>query len=386
MAYGKKVVVKSGLENYVIGIVGPSGFGKSTLMYHMCKKLFGEDGYLAIDFGLENGYGAIDGAVVETCPNWQHFNEVVEDIVENKEKDYPNLKVIICDTIDIAFECAENYCIRKYNSENLNEKDFKKATTVNQIYGGFSGGYDAVIRVFKEAIRKLRSVGVGMFFAAHCKEKEFADMFTGASYSQLTANMTARYFNAVKDISDVIGFGYYSRDVEHKDVGVYNPITRKKKGRDEIVSECRKIKFRDDSYLLDAKSRFAQIVPEINLDTDEFIKAIQDAIASASNGSPEVKAQKTIVSIHHEDDFGDDMPPFEVEDGGNSSDSEKETNVSDDEKLPVSYMIKEIRSSFQNAEPALKKNIKSILIENGNGVLSEDLPYDVLAKIYKMIV
>ena len=31
--FGKKNIVSSDMSNYMIGIIGPSGFGKSTLMY-----------------------------------------------------------------------------------------------------------------------------------------------------------------------------------------------------------------------------------------------------------------------------------------------------------------------------------------------------------------
>ena len=376
MAFGKKVVVKTDMSDYIIGVIAPSGFGKSTLMFQTCDKLYGDDGYLAIDFGLENGYGAIQGAMVEKCVTWDHFEEVVNDIVQNKEKEYPNLKVIICDTLDTAFECAEAYCIKKYNREHLGEQGFKKATTINQAYGGWGGGYDATIKIFKDSILKLRSVGVGMFYTAHCKEKEFADMFTGATYSQLTASMTNRYFNAIKDISYVIGFGYYSRDVEHKDVGKTNPVTNKKKGRDEITAECRKIKFRDDAYLVDAKSRFAQIVPEINLDVDEFIGAIQGAITSASAESVPLKASaKKKETIPEE--YNDDSPEEDV--AVNASNEEEYTEEE------VKSLLKKIRTEFSHADIEIKKEVKKMLIENGDGTLNENLPISVLEKIYEVV-
>lgn len=49
-----------------------------------------------------------------------------------------------------------------------------------------------------------------------------------------------------------------------------------------VKEETRKIKFRDDNYSIDSKSRFEVITEEINLDVDEFIEAINDAIAAAS--------------------------------------------------------------------------------------------------------
>lgn len=60
-----------------------------------------------------------------------------------------------------------------------------------------------------------------------------------------------------------------------------------------ITSESRKITFRDDSYSIDSKSRFADIVPEIEFSSDALIKALTDAIkAEASKGSKSVDELK----------------------------------------------------------------------------------------------
>ena len=33
--FGKKIKVNNGMENFMIGIMGPSEFGKTSLMYHV---------------------------------------------------------------------------------------------------------------------------------------------------------------------------------------------------------------------------------------------------------------------------------------------------------------------------------------------------------------
>ena len=55
--------------------------------------------------------------------------------------------------------------------------------------------------------------------------------------------------------------------------------------RNVVANEARKIAFRSDDYNLDSKCRFPQIVSEIPLDTDEFIKAIEDAIKAEQSKS-----------------------------------------------------------------------------------------------------
>lgn len=51
--YGKKKVVSDGLDNYLIGVLGESGIGKSTLMKNICEKEFGDEGYLFVNCGQE---------------------------------------------------------------------------------------------------------------------------------------------------------------------------------------------------------------------------------------------------------------------------------------------------------------------------------------------
>ena len=152
-----------------------------------------------------------------------------------------------------------------------------------------------------------------MWWTSHVKERDQTDLFTGASYTQLTASMTMRYFNSIRDISHLIGFGYYDRSIQKIEVGEVNPVTKKKKTREITTSENRKIKFRDDSLVADAKSRFSSIVDEINLDTDEFIQAVEAAIKEASTSAPSTPAYKKLTHPKEdpvdepEEDFEDDV-------------------------------------------------------------------------------
>lgn len=367
--FGKKNVVSNDMSSFLIGIVAPSGFGKSTLMYEVCEKLYGGDGYICADFGLEDGYAAISGATVEKCPNWKHFKDMVDDIVKNKDTDYPNLKVIVWDTLDSAFERAEEFAIASFNREHMGEQNFRPATSVNSVDGGYGKGLDRVISIVKKEINRLKSVNVGTFFTAHCKERDQTDLFTGNTFTQLTASLTNRYFGSIKDISHVIGFGYYSREMQHIEVGEANPITKKKKSREAMIKEERKIRFRDTDYLCDAKSRFSTIEPEINLDCDEFINAIQNAISAASgratpSPSPAPKAIPTpepaVIEMDEleEDDAENDVPFDE------DSDNEMEPDLD--------AIRTEIRNLHKKASPEQKAKIKELR----NGV-SLDLIKDI---------
>lgn len=370
--FGKKNIVSNDMSSFIVGVVAPSGWGKSTLMYEVCEKLYGEDGYICADFGLEDGYAAIANATVEKCPNWKHFKEMVDDIVKNKATDYPNLKVIVWDTLDAAFERAEEFAIAAFNKEHMGEQNFRPAVSVNSVDGGYGKGLDRTISYVKKEINRLKSVGVGTFFTAHCKERDQTDLFTGNTFTQLTASLTNRYFGSIKDISHVIGFGYYAREMQHIEVGEANPITKKKKTREAMVKEDRKIRFRDTDYLCDAKSRFADIEPEINLDRDEFINAINNAILSAS-GKASIKkslpVKETPVTVSEPEVMEDDI--------------DIDLDLDEEPVIDLAGIRTEIRNKNKSGSPEQKTAVKAILKESGKK-LDEVEDIEVLNKMLEV--
>jgi hypothetical protein len=384
--FGKKVSVSTNINDYMIGVMAPSGFGKTTLMYQVCEKEFGPDGYIIFDMGTEDGVSAIEGAVAEPVPNWKKMKEVVDDIVKNKETDYADLKVVILDTLDAAFEIAEIFTIDSWNRENLSQKDFKKATSINSVEGGFGKGMDRVIDTVKKEISRLESVGVKTYWTSHVKEKDQSDLFTGANYTSLTANMPMKYFNSIKNSSHVVAFGYFDRSIEKQEVGEANPMTKKKKERKAVIDETRKIKFRDDALVADAKSRFAHIIDEINLDCDEFIKAIKDAIeAERKSGGTTVKStskkstkkpEPVVEESDDEDielittpeeteiDSAENEAPFDIDsevDIFSEDETEEDTLITlDNDRLTA------IRTAFKAADASAKAKVKEHLSDYGN--------------------
>ena len=386
--FGKKTVVSADLSNYMLGILAPSGFGKTTLMCNVCKKLFGDEGYIILDMGAEDGVKAISGAIAERVPNYMKLTEVVNDIVKNKETDYPNLKVVVLDTLDAYFEVVEDYVIKDWNATNANVQGFVKAKSINSVEGGYGRGMERVVDTAKKIISKLASVGVGTWYAAHVKEKEQSDLYTGKNFSTITANMTMKYFNSIKNSSHVVACGYYDREIEKVQIGEENPVSKKKKERSAVIDEVRKIKFRDDMLVADAKSRFAHIINEIPLDADAFIKAIQDAIAADSADettqltSPErkIEAPKVVESTSSfekeetkeetkvaESVSEEDYPPFEIE------------TLSEEERLK---MIEDIRLSFKELPVPVKQRIRTL---KGENKALEDLSDDVIIQIKSIV-
>jgi hypothetical protein len=412
--FGKKVSVSTNINDYMVGIMAPSGFGKTTLMYQICEKEFGADGYIVLDMGTEDGVSAIEGVVAESVPTWKKMKEVVDDIVKNKDTDYADLKVVVLDTLDAAFEIAEEYTIDSWNRENISQKDFKKATSINSVEGGFGKGMDRVIDTVKKEITRLEKVGVKTYWTSHVKEKDQSDLFTGANYTSLTANMPMKYFNSIKNSSHVIGFGYFDRSIEKQEVGDANPMTKKKKERKAVIDETRKIKFRDDALVADAKSRFKYITDEINLDCDEFIQAIKDAIeAERKNGSVTSTASKKATTKKtakksdpvvdeeddelmeklksvvaqaeedettvnemdgvNEDEIADDTAPFDIDEDEEEVVDENTVITLDDDRLNA------IRAAFKASDVGVKTEVKKYLTNYGNKLSAEMKICDVNA-------
>ena len=280
--FGKKKEISVNPLDYNIGLAGISGVGKTTLIKNVCEQLVGDDGYLMLDIGKESGHDCIDGIISETTPDWDTLDEVLDDIIENRTTDYKDLKVVVFDTLDELFVLGEEETIRRYNKTVPADK---KATSINQVNGGFGKGLDACIELVLERIWSLKEVGISFIVIVHTKAKDVEDPLTGQTYQVITANMTQRYFNAIKTKLDILGVAYIDREIIKEKIEGRKDIKGKDITRNVVANEARKIAFRSDDYNLDSKCRFPQIVAEIPLDTDEFIKAIEDAIKAEQSKS-----------------------------------------------------------------------------------------------------
>lgn len=284
--FGKRNEINLNPLSYNLGLIGESGIGKSTVIKEVLEKLAGKDGYLMIDAGRENGHKAVNDIVSEPAEDWDRFEEIIDDIVDNKATDYPDLKVVGIDTIDQIFEIVEPEVIRLHNNQNQE----KPVTTLNSAFGGFGKGLDKAIELVLDKLWALKSVGISFVIIGHTKKRDVEDPVTGQTYSTLTTNMPQKYFNAIKTKLDVLGIASIDREIIAEKTGKKNPVTKKDETKNKVISESRKITFRDDNYTIDSKSRFANIVSEIPLDSDAFIKAMNDAIlAEHSKGNKSVE-------------------------------------------------------------------------------------------------
>lgn len=298
MAYGKKNQIKLDWWRFNVGLLGEAGIGKTSVIDEMCRKSLGENRYLFAECGKEDGADAIADIPYINCPSWSEeydeinnsvgFHELVEDIIENKETEYPDLKVLVIDTYDQLRSIVEPEVIRRHNRQSE-----KKITSIKQAFGGYMAGDDMCDDIILDTLWELKKVGVQFVLIGHLKLKEVTIPETGDSYMQVTSDMSTRSFNKIKTKLHFLGVATIDRELVSKKIG-------NKDGK-VVVGETRKITFRDDNYSLDSKSRFAEIVDSIPFDSDAFIKAMTDAIeAEAKKGSTSLKELKKVQNAYDE--------------------------------------------------------------------------------------
>lgn len=291
MAYGKKNHVNPDPLSYNIMLLGESKVGKTTLVKEVCEDLAGDNGYLFLEIGQERGADAIEGINHVNCPSWNGdydelsnsigFIDVCEDIIENKVSEYPDLKVVVWDTYDQLINLAEQESIRLWNRDCRESGSPEKTTkSINAAWGGFGKGEKKAVELMLDTMAKMKQVGVSTFIIGHVKNKDVTDVVSGETYQILTSDQQQNYFNAIKKILHFIGLAFIDRQIVKEKTGKKNPVTNKEKVVSKVSTESRKIKFRDDSYAVDSGSRFADIIPEIDMNADAFIQALKDAIES----------------------------------------------------------------------------------------------------------
>ena len=286
MKFGKKNEVKIDPLAYNIAFIGESGIGKTTLIKEFCERLAGEDGYMFLEMGKEDGADAIQGINYINCSEWDKeydeytnsigFNTFIEDVIENRSTDWKDLKVVVIDTLDELFAITEPEVIRLHNKEYPN----KRVKSIKAAFGGFMAGEDMAIEIVEDKLWSLKSVGISFIVIGHTKNRNVTDPITGEDYMQLTTNMSQRYFNAIKTKVHFLGVASYDREIITEKTNKKNVVTGQEVKKKVLKTETRKITFRDDNFVIDSKSRFADIVESISFDVDEFIKALTDAITN----------------------------------------------------------------------------------------------------------
>ena len=398
MAYGRKNRVRVDPFAYNQMYLGESGIGKTTLVYKMCEKYLGEDGYLFIECGKENGEEAIEGINAVRAVSWETpsdeeielynnlnpsddgdgegiggFEDIIDDILANKITDYPNLKVVVVDTYDELIKIAEPEVIAMHNREYPD----KRVTSIKAAFGGFMGGEDKADEIILDKLFSLNKIGVHFVVIGHTKRKEREDAYTGINYSQIAAAVGDRHFNNIKTKIPFLGVCFIDRDIVMQKTGKKNVVTKKEEERGKIMSESRCVMFRDDNYSIDSKSRFAEITnKKIPLNEQAVYEAMVEAIKkekerggksydndAANEKKLEVKREQVIAEY-----TAKEKAKRDVAEGVN-----KIKAIVDDHKSDVDF-LNHLKSVLAKLE--IKSINSSLSLEKINALLSELAEYE----------
>ena len=350
--FGRKHSIDMNPLSYNFCLLGSPGVGKTTLIYQLCEKLVGSEGYIHFDIASERAVDAIEGIVSEPIEDYDKMVEVIDDIVENKDTDYPNLKVVVWDTLDMLIPLCEAQAVKLWNRKNPD----KKGDTILSVWGGFGRGNDKAMELFVNEMNRLRNVGVNSIIIGHVKRSETIDPISQETYSRLTADTQQRYFNAIRNQMDIVAIAYIDRNIvteklNRKDIKG-NVLTTNK-----VTSEARVISFRDDSFAVDSKSRFHCIVDKIPLDCDAFIKAVQDAIIAEKS-----KSGKSEAEIKKEQTARDKAA---AKAASEYSKSAKENKIDLDRNEEIIAIIKEkFTSATEEIQTAVKEKMTEVGLKN----------------------
>ena len=203
----------------------------------------------ALICGFEQGTNALHNALVQPIIKWEDWQQVVRQLIKNKEELSGKIKTVVVDTVDEAYKLCEKYVCDSYSVDTIKE------------VGAYGAGYKILDDEFSSTLRELSFAGYGIFFISHSKEKVLEND-KGEEYTQINPALPDRPFNIVNKMVDIIA---YLRQVEVK------------KEDSEETEKKRFLFFRGDDRFY-AGSRFKYIVPYTELSYDNLVKAIYDAI------------------------------------------------------------------------------------------------------------
>ena len=368
--FGKKNHVSLNPLDANICLLGLPKIGKTTIMKQIAEELVGDDGYIFLEMYRENGAKYIEDIVYEDVPDWDTFVEIIDDIVDNKTSDYPDLKVVFIDTIDNALQLAEQESIRLWNKENPT----KRTNSINAAWGGFMKGQDKAMDLFQEQLFRLRTVGVAFSLIGHVRQTTITDPITMESYQQLSSDVSQRYFNQLKKNIDLIGIAYIDREIVKERTGRKNVVSGKEEVVNKVTSEARKIKFRDSNYCVDSGGRMSQIVEEIDFNPHEFIKAMKDALEAEVR-----KGGKSVEKRYEENEKQQKELETLVAENEKSAKKHKELSTLVDQILTF---FAENKSDVSKIKPVLQA-VKDAGYDNPKSIDNIEVAKDILAMTLK---
>ena len=358
----KKNKVKVDLCSYPpYMFLAPKKFGKTTFWYNLVRDAWGDDDKgLLISFGNEEGYHSLDGIQVEVAKEWDSdydeetelrgFVQIVDDIIDNNHE--YGLKGVCFDTLDTMVDVATKEVLRQHKKE--------KGTvckTLNEAFSGYGRGKTRLLTIMNEQIGRLRDAGLAVFILCHIKNKEKTDLMSGEKYEQITNNLTDDIYSNFADAAQMVMVGALDREIV----------------AGKIISENRVVYLRGNSTV-DAGGRFIDVPEKIELSTEAFLEAFENAVKASIKGKSDDKA---IAKMKSEEEKERKVKAEK------SKAKDVENRANNDEDREAFLQI--ITSKFPNASDETKAKAKELLAETGCKKFTEEgVPVDVLKAISEL--
>lgn len=354
--------VKVDLANYRHYWRGVKKIGKTTLFKDFILKLYGDLSYgLLLEIGNEEGQKAIDGVVYDVVPDWATLNEIVDDLIENKEDN--NFKFIAFDTVDELIKIAQKEVIRL---------DFRKTGErheFNACFGGFGAPRDKLATLIDDIMTRVARANYGIVWIGHTKYKTINEK-SGDSYEQLTSNLNTDFDGIFANKADIVMMINAERDI--------------KDGK--IVDTKRYMWFRGDGFV-DAGGRFPNIEQKVEFSVNNYIRvvteAIKDSITSrkADDKYIEEKAkkeqeEKEIYYKEHKDELSS-AEAFEEANDSNKKEEEIESIISS--------INEEMRNLSQTNRDKKKEELLSASLPASPAAIKKITDIDTLNQILAII-
>lgn len=181
-------------EKFTTLLYAPPGWGKTTFGMSMADPVIApfEDGVKAKS-GRAIGPVGADGRV--HINTWKEFGAELAWLVKHLEQKPGDVKTLLVDTVDIAFDRCRHYLFEKHNIDH--EADLK-----------YGKGHDLVKSEFKRLIEKMTNIGVGVVFISHQKLNDRDD----SKVARLEPSLRAAAAEMLIGLCDLVLCGMFRTD------------------------------------------------------------------------------------------------------------------------------------------------------------------------------
>lgn len=224
--------VSRDLSGYITYIYGEGKTGKTTLATRSGDALL---------LAFEKGYNALPGVLPQDITSWSEMRATLREL--KKPAVQERFKSVIVDTIDIAGALCEKYVCSQNGVDKIGEIPY-------------GGGWGLMKKEFEEVFRSITQLGYAVFFISHDKDKVFKRK-DGTEYNQIVPSCPTSFNNIAKDMADIYAYA--------------------EKYEDNGIAKVRLI-LRSTDNRVDTGCRFKYITPEIEMDYDALVKAVNEAI------------------------------------------------------------------------------------------------------------